>query len=427
LVAFFVVYCARPEDWIPGLHYIPLAKITGILAVVALFSSLGEVRRLPREVLYLLLLLVQFCLTIPFASVWRGGAFNHVLEFSKVVVIVPVVVLAVSTLARLRRLIFAQTACLLAVAIVSLATGRVVRDRLIGVLGGVYENPNDLALAIVLTMPFCFAFMLGARSGLRKASWLLAVAIMTYALLRTSSRGGLLAFVICMGLLLWEFGIRGRRHYLLPLAGLIALAGLLVAGRGVKSRFGAMFSDNANYSGDAASYASAVQRRELFWRSLALAARHPLFGVGPGNFQIVSGVWRVAHNSYTELAAEGGLPALIFFLLVFRRAFDNVRQTQLLVGEQTEQMLLARALRCGLVGFGVGALFASVEYHFFPYFLVAYTSALYAIAAKHTSQAQSSQGTTPKRRLNNRIRGEDRGLDVPGGPREECRVLASRR
>ena len=26
LTLFFVVYCARPEDWIPGLHVIPLEE-----------------------------------------------------------------------------------------------------------------------------------------------------------------------------------------------------------------------------------------------------------------------------------------------------------------------------------------------------------------------------------------------------------------
>src|SRR5215472_11427626 len=102
LLAFFVVYCARPEDWIPGLRQVPLAKITGIFALVALALSVGQARRLPREVFYLFLLFAQLCLTVPFSSVWRGGAFNQVLEFSKVVLIVPVVVIAVSNLARLR-------------------------------------------------------------------------------------------------------------------------------------------------------------------------------------------------------------------------------------------------------------------------------------------------------------------------------------
>ena len=42
LCGFFVVYCARPEDWIPGLKFFPLAKITAILAMWGLFSALVE-------------------------------------------------------------------------------------------------------------------------------------------------------------------------------------------------------------------------------------------------------------------------------------------------------------------------------------------------------------------------------------------------
>jgi O-antigen ligase len=390
LLAFFVVYCARPEDWIPGLYVVPLAKITGVCAVIALALSLGQARRLPREVLYLFLLFAQLCLTVPF-SVWRGGAFNSVLEFSKIVVIVPVVVLAVSNLARLRWLIFTQTASVLVVAIVSLAKGQLRGGRLEGVLGGIYGNANDLALAIVLSIPFCLAFVLVGRSGFRKALWLFAAAVMTYALLRTASRGGLLAFVIAMGVLLWEFGIKGGRRYLLPLAGVIVLGGLLVAGRGVKERFAEMSASDLNGQGDTAAHASAVQRRQLLWRSLVMTAQHPLFGVGPGNFVVVSGVWRVAHNSFTELSAEGGLPALILFLLFFGRSFYNVQNAELLVRGQAEQTLLAGALRSSLVGFVIGALFISVEYNFFPYFLVAYTTALHAIAAKHASQKDSTQ------------------------------------
>ena len=53
LSAFYIVYCARPEDWIPGLKYVPLAKISGIFAVLGLAMSAGKAKRslrnLPRE------------------------------------------------------------------------------------------------------------------------------------------------------------------------------------------------------------------------------------------------------------------------------------------------------------------------------------------------------------------------------------------
>jgi hypothetical protein len=49
-------------------------------------------------------------------------------------------------------------------------------------------------------------------------------------------------------------------------------------------------------------------------------------------------------------------------------------------------MVLARALRATLAGYVVGSLFASTAYQFFPYFLVAYTTALLWIAKKTSNQ-----------------------------------------
>ena len=45
LSAFFVVYCARPGDWLPGLALLPLAKITAIFAMWGLFKSIGRTKR----------------------------------------------------------------------------------------------------------------------------------------------------------------------------------------------------------------------------------------------------------------------------------------------------------------------------------------------------------------------------------------------
>ena len=53
LSVFYVVYCVRPEDWIPGLSHVPMAKIAGIFAFLGLLASLGRTQRkfnsLPRE------------------------------------------------------------------------------------------------------------------------------------------------------------------------------------------------------------------------------------------------------------------------------------------------------------------------------------------------------------------------------------------
>src|SRR3982074_944443 len=78
LSAFYFVYCARPEDWIPGLDVVPLAKITAIAAMVALFSSWGKTPRrfknLPREASYLLIIVGLLFASAFVSPIWRGGA-----------------------------------------------------------------------------------------------------------------------------------------------------------------------------------------------------------------------------------------------------------------------------------------------------------------------------------------------------------------
>ena len=86
LSAFYVVYCVRPEDWIPGLKFFPLAKITGICAFVALISSINKAKRsfrhLPREGYYLLSIICIMYASALLSPVWKGGALMRTIDFS---------------------------------------------------------------------------------------------------------------------------------------------------------------------------------------------------------------------------------------------------------------------------------------------------------------------------------------------------------
>src|SRR6266576_1485800 len=156
LSAFFFVYCARPEDWIPGLKYIPLAKITSLLALWSLFKNLGRTRRTFKDVPLegrLLLAMIVLLFAAGFLSpVWKGGAVNATIDFGKVFVAWILTYLLITTSDRLRKIIFIQAASVVVIAAVSLIKGH-NQPRLEGVIGGIYSNPNDLAFAIVLTLP----------------------------------------------------------------------------------------------------------------------------------------------------------------------------------------------------------------------------------------------------------------------------------
>jgi putative inorganic carbon (hco3(-)) transporter len=391
LVLFFVVYCARPEDWVPGLAVVPLAKIAGVFCALSFLVSVRQLRRhLPRETIYMALLVFQLWLTVPMSPVWRGGAFYNTLDFSKVLLIVLVMGAAVTTIARLRRLIFVQTASVAAIAAVTLLRGGSRLGRLEGVVHGIYENSNELGLIMVLTMPFCIAFMLRTRNWWRKAVWAAAALLLIYGTMLTGSRGGLLALLVSGGVCLREFGIRGRRIGLVLGIGCVAMLLMFFSGDTVMYRFHAMFNDQLTAEGGGAAHGSAVQRQDLLWKSLAVTAEHPLFGIGPGNFNAVSGDWHTQHNSYTQMSSEGGVPAFILYMLLLWCALANLRKTNRQAPADSEESLFAMALRGSLYGFVVGSFFSSSAYQFFPYFLVGYTSALVAIVEAKKDETGAS-------------------------------------
>ena len=392
LTVFFVVYCARPEDWIPGLHSVPLAKISGVFAIIGLLLSVGRSKRglrdFPREALYLLLLIGIFFLSAAFSPVWKGGAFFRTLDFSKVFIAWVLTFLVVTSLARLRRVLFIQAASVAMISIVSMVKGA-THPRLDGVLGGIYSNPNDLGFAIVLSLPFCLAFLLRTGSILRKSVWTLSLLLMISALFLTASRGAFITFLVAGAASLWHFGIKGRRLYLIGATLLIAIVVGIAVGGPLKDRLLAVSGEGLDTDSQSSAYGSYEQRRILISRSLDGIEHYPVLGIGLHNFSTYSGVWRDVHVTYLQIAVEGGIPCLILYLLFLGRGFSNLRALRRVTDGNAEVKLFAGALHSSLVGFLVGALFAPEAYQYFPYFAVAYTAVLLAIER----EAESSPGS----------------------------------
>jgi O-antigen ligase len=391
VLAFFVVYCARPEDWIPGVSHLHLAKIVGGFALLAFVMSVGSLKNgLPKITTLLVVLAVQMGLASLFSPVWKGGAFQTTLGFSKVVLIILVMAVAVTSLPRLKRLIFVQSACVIVVSAISIKDSQRVAGRLQGVLNGIYQNPNDLALAIVLTLPFCLVFLLNGRSMFRKAVWSVASLLTVYALLRTGSRAGLLALIVAAGICLWEFGIQGQRPHLVLLA--VAASGIIfaVAGQRVIQRF----SNTTQYEGNGAAYESAQLRKQMLVKSLEVTLEHPLFGIGPGDFPVISGAWIETHDVYTEFSAEAGIPSLILFLMIYWYALKQLHEVKRRAPRQSDLSMLAAASRASLIAFALVAFFYPDAYQIFLYFVLSYATALHEIAVRQNRpEVQSGDNT----------------------------------
>jgi len=396
LCVFFVVYSARPGDYVPLLGYLPLAKISGILAIWGLFNSIGRTKRtlkdLPKEA-RLLFTMVGLLFVGGFLSpVWKGGAVTKSIEFSKICVAWALVFLIITTFDRLRRIIFIE-----AVSVAIACTAVIIKghnvERLNGVLGGIYSNPNDLAFAIVLALPFALLFMVTSKNIFAKVIWLGAMLIMLFAIFLTASRAGFIDLVISGTVTLYFFAIKGKRPYLL--LGTLFTAILIAATVGGKlyDRFEALSGDSTT---EKSAYGSYEDRMYLMARAVDAIEHYPVFGIGARNFTTYSGIWRDVHMTYLQIAAEGGIPAFILYILFFREGFRNLKTLRKRKDLDSDTTLFVGALTSSLVGFTVGALFAPEAYQYFPYFSVAFIATLLqTMKEKDREQAQGPGPLAP--------------------------------
>jgi O-antigen ligase len=392
LVFFALIYFFRPEDFVPVLNYVYLGKISGGIALLALIFGVKPKERgkLPAEGIILLVLLAHMILTIP-TSFWRGGSYDTVInKFSKGVIIGLLIPLVVTKLSELRRLLYIQASAVTIVTILSIIVHKTQDGRLMGIQKGILENPNDLAINIAINFPLCMGFMFAAKGGFRKALWALGLLSLIYGVVATYSRSGIIAMVITALICLWEFGIKGRRFVLLAgtvIFGVLAIGGLAASPRYLNRVLSLIRRPDPNTltkdTMESHGEGSLQARTELLKESLRLMVKHPIFGIGPGQFPAVSQEWRVAHNTYTELGAEAGVPALALFLALLIVSIRRIRRVQKLPGYADPQIRIwAGALWAAMAGYISGAMFASTEYNLFPYFIVGYICTLYQIASK---------------------------------------------
>jgi hypothetical protein len=379
LVVFSFLYFMRPEDLIPGLSAIPVEKIVGGVAFLALFfgiRSRSSFRKWPQELKLLSALLFWQTLCIPFAF-YKVGALVVVMDKCvKALMVALLVGLVVDSISQVRRLMFIQAS---AVALMTLVSVLLYKGgRMGGVLGGVFDNPNDLAMNIALNFPLCLMFLLLEKSPIKKFLWFAGILIMARGLMMTYSRSGFIAIVVAVILSLLEFGVRNKRYYLLGAAAFCAIALLIVGPQSYGDRIKSLVSNDVSVYGNAKE-----ARGELLVKSLVTTATHPLFGVGPGQFASYSGLWRVTHNTYSEISSESGIPALILFLLVLRECFKNLKRTRAteLYRRDPDVRMYTSALWAGFASYLAGAAFASTSYQLFPYFMIGYTTALFRLSS----------------------------------------------
>jgi O-antigen ligase len=238
-----------------------------------------------------------------------------------------------------------------------------------------FSNSNDLALQLVLSMSQ-FVFLLYVPGVWKKVLGFAGFLLSFVYMLKTGSRGCLLASV---ALAIAIFVFSNSKVKLLLVALPILLVGSLTISSSALSRLALILvpDDRAipRTADEASALASKRQREELFTKSLAYTLTHPLFGVGAGQFPVAvagdaakkgeNSGWLGTHNSYTQISAECGMPALICYLAVLGYCFRASRRLYKQAAGKPEHRELAglsMSLFGGTLVFAIGTFFFHMAY-----------------------------------------------------------------
>jgi O-antigen ligase len=321
-------------------------------------------------------------IAVAFSS-WRSESLSLTLTWFRVEVLILFVIAGcVMTWREVKHLM----TVLAWAAAIDVIAGRLFAGQIAGrfkLTGTTMSDPNDYAAQLILVLP-CLLLVVVSASQLMVGRIVAAGFFLygLYLILLTGSRGALIAIAITILFCLWR--LRPSQKILAAsIVMLLVCATPFVVPQRILTRFSTTFQ-SANFAEkdpDLAAAESGEARRYLLKQSILATLRHPIFGVGAGQFQNYEGrtahetgrrgSWHETHNSFTQVSSEIGIPALLFFLaaiIATYRMLDSVYRTarRRRPTKETQQIrATAFCLLISLIGFCTASFFLSLAYRFY--------------------------------------------------------------
>ena len=408
LFIFSIVLFLRPYELIPALSsFTSMAFWVGIVTLVVFFVTQvavdGNLTARPREVNMVLLFGLAALLSVPFAidpaEAWKE--FNDIVIKTLLIFLVIVNVVRTEWRVRLLWFLVLGVSIYLSINVISdyqagvfkIGAAETNTQRVEGVIKGLFDNSNDLALHLVTMIPIAFALGIEKKGLTRKLVYFPITLLMVAAVIITFSRGGFIG-LIAMTLVLARKLSRRNKTAALATVVLGVIFFLAVAPASYSGRLATIFDSASDITG------SSSQRTQVLKRSILVALRYPLFGVGIGNFHHKSFQELGTHNAYTQVAAETGIPAMIAYIIFLVHPLRKLRLIEREMFERNETSrfyYLTIGLQASLVGFMVASFFAAVAYQWYIYYLVGYAIALRRIY--YLEQEQKLKPAIPARSI----------------------------
>jgi O-antigen ligase len=242
----------------------------------------------------------------------------------------------------------------------------------------IYINPNYLGVITLLMLGLALAIATVKTQDARVRRAAAAfVPVVLLIILLTQSRGVFLGLLVGFGLPLLA-RLRKRPSGTAPVLAVLAVVAVLVPAASwqrlgsitnLSETIGETHKSPSSTPDDTPLYLrvaqdSARDRFEVLKTGVRIAASHPILGVGIGcyreaNFRYAPKLGeRDAHNTYVSLAAEMGLPGLLFWLGLVGSVLARVRRRRAhLIAD--DRMIQVFWIERAVIGFLVAGLFIS--------------------------------------------------------------------
>ena len=287
----------------------------------------------------LLWLTIWMLIGIPF-SMWRHDSFGIITTqwWASMVVFVALGGL-IGDFRQYRHSTVTLAVAIFALSLFCLHFGTMATGRLFMGNRSRFANPNEMAQAMLIGIPFWLALAKRSSSLIGKLLAACVLVVMMYIIAKTGSRGALVSFVALYLVMLYHASAAGRAGLLL--AGSLSIcAAIAFLPSALKDRYKTLFAEDkpeiemADDGRLASAVTSTESREHLLRQSLILTATHPIFGVGVGEFMVAEnalavsqgkkrGSWLGTHNSFMQVASETGLPGVFLFVSIFVLALKN--------------------------------------------------------------------------------------------------------
>jgi len=301
-VTFFLILISivliliRPQDYIPGLQDSSIVNYALIATSVSWFSGLRHKLDFPQ---FPILIAFVVCMAISvFQSDGAGDVWDDLMQFFPSLMLFVYIATIATSKKRITTILDLIAVCAFIIAIHSIQQYRngvgwtglevliehdIKRIRYLGI----FNDPNDLGLLLVTSLPIIFYWLEKEASVPAKTVYFGVLGVLLYGIYLTNSRGSMMATGAIFLLMFWR---RFGTVKALILGGIGGAAAL-----GVSSRLSTLEVGEE----------SAWERVYAWDEGIYMMLDSPLFGVGYKNFDQL--YYLTAHNSLILVLAETGL------------------------------------------------------------------------------------------------------------------------